>query len=299
MSLRWGTGSAALLALAGTLLVAGPALAAEPDASSQTPSVEGPAPALDGLDGLDGLDALSGLGELSTPALAAPPAMPAMFQVPVLAKRKRDREFDTSNGEVDPRERKLPRTHRFRLAIHSHWVRLTQTQNPDTGEVERFHYAPMHLDLGYQAQFLRWVMVRIAVGVGGNVANTKNAMPLSIFPQAFVGYQGKVAGVAFGYGFDWTAAAGDGRTSNRSFALEQPVIRLNHVVMGELSFTSRIDRVALTFALDLGGMQSNLTHFAEANKRWRFYVGFHAGVFFDGTKRREKKARERAEARGQ
>ncbi|GEM_PF-1559988 len=281
-------GVAVALGFAALILTSVPAQAAEPSAE-----LEGPSAPLD----TGALSELHSQLQLGTPVLTAPPAMPAMLQVPILAARGKPREFDTSKGEVDPRHRARPRRHRFRLAIHSHWVRLTQTLNPQTNETERFHYAPMHLDLAYQAQFLKWMMVRVALGVGGNVANTRNAMPVSIFPQLYLGYQGKVAGVAFGYGFDWTAAAGDGRSANGSFTLEQPVIRNNHVVTGEFSVTSRIDKVALTFALAVGGMQSQLTHFAEANKRFRFYLGLHAGVFFDGTRRREKRALKHANSR--
>ncbi len=232
---------------------------------------------------------------LYTPELLATPPMPAMLHAPVLAKRARDRTFDTSSGEVDPRVRKLPRTHRFRMAIHSQYVRLPQTPNEDTGETERFHFAPLMLDLAYQAQFLKYVMVRIAVAAGGNVANTRNAMPGVIFPQAYVGVQTKVIGVAFGYGFDVTLPPIIGATDGGTYSLQQPVITRNHVVMGEISATSRIDRVALTFSLSLGGVQSDLTHYETQNRKWRFYLGLQAGVFFDGTIRREKKARKALE----
>ncbi|EDM77351.1 hypothetical protein PPSIR1_09775 [Plesiocystis pacifica SIR-1] len=259
---------------------------------------EGPEPAE--RDALPELADLPALPELVEPRLSAPPAMPAMFVglPPIAAKRSRDRNFDTSMGEVDPRGRELPRTHRFRLTLHAHYVRLTRAFNDNTQEFERFHYAPMHLDLGYQAQFLKYVMVRLALGIGGNVANTRNAQPVSLFPQAYVGVQGKVVGAAFGYGFDWTLASGPRRLAPLSTALEQPWISRNHVVMGEFSVTSRIDRTALTFALAVGGMQSQLIHYAENNKRFRFYLGLHAGAFFDGTKRREKRARKRVEAEG-
>lgn len=237
--------------------------------------------------------------ELEQPSLAAlPPSAATLFAPTILAKRARDRTFDTSMGERDPRVRSRPRTHRFRLALAAHWIRLTQTQNPDTGEFQRFHYAPLYLDLGYQAQFLKYVMVRLAVGVGANVANSRNAMPISVFPQAYLGYQGKIAGVAFGYGFDWTIPPTFHATANTSNALEQPVITRNHVVMGELSATSRIDRVALTFSFSVGGMQSDLTHFSTYNRKWRPYIGFGFGVFFDGSKRREKKALQKADAEG-
>ncbi len=80
--------------------------------------------------------------------------------------------------------------------------------------------------------------------------------------------------------------------------IEQPTITRNHVVMGELSATSKIDRVALTFSFAFGGMQSDLTHFSTSNRKFRPYIGLQAGMFFDGTIRREKKARKRAEAKG-
>jgi hypothetical protein len=237
--------------------------------------------------------------ELEQPSLAAlPPSAATLFAPTILAKRARDRAFDTSMGERDPRVRNRPRTHRFRLALTAHWVRLTQTQNPDTGEFERFHYAPMYLDLAYQAQFLKYVMVRLAVGVGGNVANSRNAMPLSVFPQAYLGYQGKIVGVALGYGFDWTIPPVFDAKASTKYALEQPVITRNHVVMGELSATSRIDRVALTFSFSVGGIQSDLSHFNTYNRKWRPYLGFGFGAFFDGSKRREKKALKKAEAEG-
>jgi hypothetical protein len=237
--------------------------------------------------------------ELELPSLAAlPPSAATLFAPTILAKRARDRTFDTSMGERDPRVRSRPRTHRFRLALAAHWVRLTQTQDPSTGEFQRFHYAPMYLDLGYQAQFLKYMMVRIAVGVGGNVANTRNAMPVSVFPQAYLGYQGKIAGVAFGYGFDWTIPPVFHATANFTNALEQPVITRNHVVMGELSATSRIDRVALTFSFSVGGIQSDLTHFDTYNRKWRPYLGFGFGAYFDGSRRREKKALKKADAEG-
>lgn len=237
--------------------------------------------------------------QLRTPVLAAlPPTRASLWTPPVLAKRKRERSFDTSNGERDPRKRELPRTHRFRLALHSHWVRLNQTQNPATDEFERFHFAPLMLDFAYQAQFLRYAMVRLAVAVGGNVANTRNAMPAVIYPQAYVGVQTKVFGAAFGYGYDWTVPTFAGASANFGSALEQPVITRNHVVMGEVSATSRIDRVALTFSLALGGIQSDLSHLSTVNDRsWRFYLGLQAGMFFDGTLRRERKARKRDKAK--
>ena len=303
VSVRSRFGLAALTAL-GLLLTSSEVLASQPagiEASaspidmSASAVLAAPAPSL----GTLGLIAPVG----NTSPLLAPPvslwAPPvSLLAPPVYAKRSRDRTFDSSMGEVDPRKRSLPRTHRFRLAIHSQWVRLTRTQNQNTGEFQRFHFAPMMLDVAYQAQFLKYAMVRLAVAAGGNVANTRNAMPGVLFPQAYVGVQTRVMGIAFGYGFDWTIPPTIGATDGGTYSLVQPVIQRNHVVMGELSATSKIDRVALTFSLAVGGVKSLLTHYETANNRFRFYLGLQAGVFFDGTIRREKKARKAAAGRG-
>jgi hypothetical protein len=282
---RSHTGRRALLAalLLGSLFMSRPARAGEPEPPVETHAIRPPPlPTFD----------------LGLPSLAALPPSPAtLFAPTILAKRASERTFDTSMGEKDPRVRNRPRTHRFRLALASHWVRLTQTQD-NTGELVRFHYAPMYLDLAYQAQFLKYVMVRIAVGVGGNVANSRNSMPISVFPQGYVGYQGKIVGLAFGYGFDWTIPPTFDATANFQNALQQPVITRNHVVMGELSATSRIDRVAVTFSFSVGGIQSDLSHFDTQNRKWRPYLGFGFGAFFDGTIRREKKALKKADAEG-
>lgn len=280
----------------------------EPTGTATTPvgaRLEGPV-ALEQLEQLDdslaspaGFDSFWPSLELAAPSLVAMRPAPASFIAPpVLAKRAKDRKFDTSHGEVDPRERNRPRTHRFRFTLHAQHVRLTQTPNPATGKNERFHFAPMMFDLGYQAQFLKYVMVRLAVAVGGNVANTRNAMPLAVFPQGYLGFQSKIIGVAFGYGFDWTVPPNFNASAQGSNTLEQPTITRNHVVMGELSATSKIDRVALTFSLAFGGVQSDLTHYGTSNRKFRPYLGLQAGMFFDGTIRREKKARKRAEAEG-
>lgn len=237
---------------------------------------------------------------LEQPALQAyAPAPAALIGPPVYAKRSRDRKFGTEFGEKDPRVRERPRRHRFRMAIHAQYVKLPLADVE--GQSERFHFAPMMLDLGYQAQFLKYVMVRIAVGLGGNVANSRHAMPGTVYPQGYLGYQGKIIGAALGYGFIWTIPPTfDAKDPAKpdDIALKQPVITRNHVVVGELSATSKIDRVGLTFALALGGVQSDLSHYDTTNRKWRFFVGLQAGVYFDGTIRRERKARKKADAEG-
>jgi hypothetical protein len=241
------------------------------------------------------------LFELERPALLAYVPGPAALIAPppVIAKRASERTFDTSLGERDPRVKQRPRTHRFRLALHSQWVRLPRAVD-DKGNSTRFHYAPLMLDLAYQAQFLKFVMVRLAVAAGGNVANSRHAMPGVVYPQIYAGYQGKTLGVALGYGFIWTIPPNFGATNPQDGpgALRQPVITRNHVVMGELSATSKIDRVALTFSLAIGGVQSDLSHYEAVNRKWRFYLGLQMGMYFDGTIRRERKARKKAEAEG-
>jgi hypothetical protein len=272
-----------------------------PDLASAQP--EGPVAPLEHLsDELDAhtdrsLASPTTLELVATTLLAMTPGPASFIAPPVLAKRAKDRQFDTSHGEVDPRGRSLPRTHRFRFTLHAQHVRLTQSFSDKLGKNERFHYAPMMFDFGYQAQFLKYVMVRLAVAVGGNVANSRNAQPLAVFPQGYVGFQTKIIGLAFGYGFDWTIPPAFHAVAQNS-TNEQPTITRNHVVMGELSATSHIDRVALTFSFAFGGMQSDLTHYAFTDRKFRPYIGLQAGMFFDGTIRREKKARKRAEAEG-
>lgn len=287
-----GCAAMATIALAPSSASAGePATFGPIDDDLDSPS-EGPAQASAGVLALPSVS-------LTPPTLLAIQPAPAMLiGPPIYAKRSRDRSFDTSSGERDPRKRQLPKTHRFRLALHAQWVRLSQSPNK-AGELVRFHFAPLLVDLGYQAQFLKLMMVRLALAAGANVANTRHAMPVEVFPQIYLGLQTKVIGIAFGYGFDWTIPPSfnviDPAVSD---AVAQPVITRNHVVMAELSATSRIDRTAMTFALNIGGMQSDLSHFETQNRKFRFYLGLQIGMFFDGTRRKEKKARQQAEADG-
>ena len=77
-------------------------------------------------------------------------------------------------GFFDPRSRQLPPTHRFRMGLALYYIRLSAAVEPTTGETQRFHYIPLGLSFAYQAQFLKRMMVRPEVVIGGNVGNTGN-----------------------------------------------------------------------------------------------------------------------------
>ena len=147
----------------------------------------------------------------------------------------------------------------------------------------------MMLDLGYQVQFLRRLMFRPAIAFGANVANSRHSMPLSLEPQAYLGYQGKSFGLAAGYAYPLNFPLLKDGYDGRPNSIGGPIIYRNHVVRGELSFTSRIDRVALTFAAGGGVISSILSHFDRTDRKWRPIFHFQCGVFFDGSIMRAKK----------
>ena len=189
---------------------------------------------------------------------------------------------------VDPRKRGIPSRHRFRLALHSHWIRLSEAIDGENRE--RFHHAPLMVDAGYQVQFAKWLALRPAVAIGYNVANTRNAMPLAFEPQLWFGYQGKLVGFMVGYAFLLTQPATKDATDGRSRSLPQPVILQNHMIRGELSFTTRVDRSALTFATGIGAVYSNLHHIQRDDWGWRPILHFAFGAYFDGSLARERRA---------
>lgn len=192
------------------------------------------------------------------------------------------KEFDESEGFTDPRKRDFPRTHRFRLALDGQYIRLTQAAD-ENGNSQRFHYAPLMIDVAYQAHFAKYLMARIAFAFGGNVANSRNAMPLVILPKAYFGFQGKMFGLAPYYGFMYPFPQRPNATDGRSRSLGQPVISNNHVIGGEASFTSRIDRVALTLAIGAAAVRSQLTHYDLAGTRWNPMFTLSIGAYFDGS----------------
>jgi len=135
-------------------------------------------------------------------------------------------------------------------------------------------------------------------------------MPFTVAPQVHVGYQGHLFGAAFGYGYIgvlYPVAAFPNATDGRSSSLGEPVIFNNQALLAEVSFTSRVDRVAIFFSVSGGAMHSRIEHFDLVNYCrkddptdnpkgcWRPTLFLAAGVFFDGAIRRQRRAREAAE----
>jgi len=195
-------------------------------------------------------------------------------------------------GIDDPRAAKMPRRHRFRLALLTDFVRTTQACNASMSHCQRFYFAPLVVDFAYQLQFLRYVMFRPSLGIGGNAGNTRNAMPAVVQPGLHAGYQGKIVGVAFGYSYVAVFPANANADNGRG-GLGQPLLWNNHVVAGEVSVTTRIDRGALNLALRVGGMKTHLMHFDIDRVRWYPVVTFSAGWFFG-----PRRARDAAPSRG-
>lgn len=207
---------------------------------------------------------------------------------------------ELGEGVYDPRKRRPPRTHRFRMGFQMDYVRLSAAQDQDTGEVQRFHYLPLQLDLAYQGQFFKHFMVRPSLALGFNPANTMESMPAVVHPQLFAGYQGRAFGTALGYGYLHPFPAVKDLVSNTRGGLGQPIITANHAIRVELSYTTRVDRGALSFALRMGGVKSHIQHYDLDERGWRFMVGLNLGWYFgDGHKsaEREQERRERRRER--
>lgn len=191
-------------------------------------------------------------------------------------------------GVADPRRRRLPRRHRFRMAFQLDYVRLSAAVDDD-GVTQRFHYLPLQLDFAYQLQFLRWFMLRPSIAVGANPANTAEAMPAVIHPQIFGGFSGKAFGVGLGYGYLHPFPTTANVISDTRGGLGQPIITANHAVRGELSYTTRVDRGALSFGLRLGGVKSHIQHYELDERGWRFMFGTTISWYFgDGRRSRER-----------
>jgi hypothetical protein len=226
-------------------------------------------------------------------ALASALGAPMLVPAEALAKDPDDPTF------VDPRRRQLPPTHRFRLGIEFAYMKLSSAIDADTGKKQRFHYIPMLADFAYQAQFLKYMMVRPSLAFGTNVGNTLEAMPLIIHPQLHVGYQGAMFGAAIGYGFFQPLIQRKDVVSASRGGLGEPLITNNHHIGAELSFTTRVDRGALSFIARFAGVNSHLQHF-ELDKKgkdsWRAMITLNIGWYFgDGSKQRARQRARRAD----
>lgn len=199
-------------------------------------------------------------------------------------------------GVADPRKRRPPRTHRVRLAFQLDHVRLSAAVD-DEGVTQRFHYLPLQLDFAYQVQLFKVLMVRPSLALGGNPANTAEAMPALVHPQIFAGYQGKAIGLALGYGYLHPFPARKDVISDTRGGLGQPIITKNHALRAELSYTTRVDRGALSFGLRMGGMKSHIQHYDLDERSWRFSWGLQLGWYFGDGRRSEERRRERQRQR--
>ncbi len=232
------------------------------------------------------------LAALLAAAVAAAPS-PALADGGVSTKKKRSRRFkdetDPETGYVDPRARRLPRTHRFRLGLEAWYVRLSRITTDD-GRSERFHLAPLGIDVAYQVQFLKYLMARPSFSFGINTANTFAAMPYHVHPKLHLGYQGKLVGVAVGYGYFTPVYYLIDQVDPVRGGLPEPVVRNNHHIDAEISFTTRDFHGALSFILRVGAVYSTLDHAQRRGERgWRPMVTFNLGWFFGETERGRKR----------
>ncbi|MCX4244735.1 hypothetical protein [Paraliomyxa miuraensis] len=234
--------------------------------------------------------------EPTTIAAEDPPLVPAAMVEAGVEAADAFAPSELGPGVEDPRKRKAPRTHRFRLGLQMDYVRLSAAQD-ESGYVQRFHYLPIQLDFAYQVQLLKYFMLRPSLALGANPANTLESMPAVVHPQIFGGYQGNAIGAALGYGYLHPFPAVKDLISNTRGGLGQPIITANHAVRVELSYTTRVDRGALSFAVRLGGLKSHIQHYELDQRSWRFFSGINFGWYFgDGHKSRERE-QERAERR--
>jgi hypothetical protein len=231
---------------------------------------------------------------VATPARAAPGDMSSEELSEELEKE----------AFVDPRKAPWPRRHRFRLGLQLDYVRLSAAVDAETGETQRFHYIPLQIDAAYQLQFAKVLMVRPSFAMGLNTGNTLEAMPFIIHPQIYSGYQGRMFGAAFGYGFFFAPDQQKDGVSDSRGGLGQPVIRNNHHIAGEVSLTTRVHKRReaapgagqLSLQLRVGAVKSTTLHYELNVRRWRAMVMFNAGWYFgDGKRARARRQQRRRE----
>jgi hypothetical protein len=197
-------------------------------------------------------------------------------------------------GLYDPRKQYTTMRHRFRLGLQIEYIRLSAAIDQETGETDRFHYLPLGLEFAYQLQFLKYMMLRPSIAVGGVIFNTTESMPMMIHPMLHTGYQGRMLGIAFGYGWFTPPIRNKDARSRTRDDVGQPVILNNHHVGVEASLTTRIDRGALSFQLRFAGVTSRTQHFELDSRRWRPMLMFNLGWYFgDGRKQAERQRKRR------
>lgn len=209
---------------------------------------------------------------------------------------------EVGDGFFDPRKRPLPRKHRFRLGVQLEYMRLSSAIDEDTGRVQRFHLIPLQLDFAYQARIAKFIMIRPSLAIGGNPGNTVEAMPLIIHPQLFSGFQGRLVGVAAGYGFLGAPVQNKDATSEVRGGLGQPILSNAHHISGELSFTTRVHRRResapgageFSILLRISGVNGRTQHFDINDRRWRAMFTLGIGWFFGDGKRARARQAERA-----
>lgn len=216
-------------------------------------------------------------------------ALAALHPGDAAARRPASAELEQS-GLTDPRVRPPPPRHRLRLALMADAIRASAAMAGD-GRVQRFYFAPLLLDVAYQLQFLKVLMIRPSFAIGGNVANTKQAMPAVIQPALFFGYQGRLLGAAAGYSFIAAFPATVG-IDDGHFGLVQPVLDKMHALQLEVSLTTKVDRGALNFAVRYGGAKTHLIHLDLDKKVWKGVLTLSAGWFFELGARRQRRQRE-------
>ena len=230
------------------------------------------------------------------------PAMIACLAAPAHAKPRGP--FDTSEGFTDPRQPPLPRPHRFRLTLESGVIGLTKVIDPSTGQPIQFKFAPLMLGLAYQLQFLKLLSLRVGTNLGYNVANSGAAMPVVINPRLTLGVQARRIGVHGGYGYLLIVPGQADAVGSRS-DIEQPLLTQPHQAGGEVSYTTRVDKVAFTASVGLQAVFTRICHLSldcsgdppnPNTKKIYPMVTFGLGVFFDGSIKRAKAkaAREKA-----
>ncbi len=204
---------------------------------------------------------------------------------------------------IDPRARSVPRKHRFRMGLQLDYMRLSAAIDEETEKVERFHFIPLQLDFAYQGRIGRYIMIRPSLAIGGNPGNTLEAMPVVVHPQLFSGYQGRLVGVAVGYGFLGAPVQNKDAVSDIRGGLGQPIIRNAHHVGGELSFTTRVHQRRasapgagqLSIILRIAGINGRVQHFDIDRRRWRAMFTFGLGWYFGDGKRAAARRAERAD----